>query len=135
MHHSHLEAPLPGPEGGRSAAAALRLAPQLDGAAGQLLQSGALDVVKAGMRALLAAQQQEAKSTVRAILSYPNREARDAAVAFFVATSDREELMQLLEEYEKQSPCHYTVVCMLDKVLYAPGKLREALTAEIRTIL
>jgi len=114
---------------------AVSLDPQLDGAAGQLLRTDDPDLVRISLKTLLKSSPDEAKPVVEEILASQNADIRSAAVSFLVRVSTRDELLRLLSDYQRRSKCYYTVVCLLDKELYAPGKLGERLRAELRSIL
>jgi hypothetical protein len=118
-----------------AASAAVSLAPGACGAAAKLLLSQPLPLQKAGLRALLHAEPADAKPLVRPLLSSDSLALRDAATAFMIRVCSREELMQLQAEYTAGPAYYYSVVCLLDRALYAPGTLGEALRTAIAHLL
>jgi len=107
-------------------AAAVALAPGLGGAAGRLLEAKDGNLVRMGIASLVGADGKDVRAAIWELLSSPQLVVRNAAAAYFVLTSDEEQLLQLAVAYQEQAPCYYSVVCAFDRALYAPGKLRGA---------
>ena len=104
--------------------AALALARDLHGAAETILAKADATTGPLVIRHLMSNRSAESELLVAAALRSPDQNTRSAAVLYFAAAYEPVELQALLERYMDESPCYYSVVCWLDRILYAPGRLR-----------
>jgi hypothetical protein len=106
-------------------AAALRLAPGIDGAARALLGTEAEDLVRTTLTMTTKAPVAEWRQHVEPLLNSKTDAIRTLAVAHLIERCSRAELKTLIDAYMNQGYYYYNVVCWLDRALYAPAPLRS----------
>ncbi len=119
-----------------AAEAALALAPGLDGAAGKFLASQSHELVVMALKHLGESPLVDSdRDAAIGLLHSSVLAIRNAAVAFLIQFLSNQELEDLLERYTSEYPYYYSVVCQLDKVIYAPTCLRNSLKIDITKAL
>ena len=117
------------------ARAAMKLTPGLKGAPGKLLESGEPALVRLAFCELLGKGQGTRKRRAVRLLMSENGAIRDAAVSFLANVCDNALLRAVLGEYLELPSHYYSVVCALDRLLYAPGALGDAFRSEIKAVV
>jgi hypothetical protein len=110
----------------KAAKLALALSPQ---SAFQLLVSDDTGVAKLAVQSLPA--DTDGAQALRAALYHRGDDVRRAAVARLAATSERDELIEVLDDYPRHGRYFYNVVAWLDRLLYAPRPLRARYREEL----
>lgn len=108
-----------------AAKAAVNLAPGVNGAASVLLNSEKPNLVKIAIESFVNLDKSEVFEVLEPLLEKENKYLHSYALLYFLKHSSQEELEDLLVRYLQKNKYYYHVVCLIDRVLYAPSPYRE----------
>lgn len=91
----------------------------------QLARSRAATPRKAALRWLVSQDSTEIRGYFRSLLGDDSEGMRELAVWYLASRLTRDEMEELLREYNGRESYYYNVVAWLDRLLYAPRQLRE----------
>jgi hypothetical protein len=116
-----------------AARGAMRLNPEPGVAARELLLTGDAILIGIVVQSLLATNAGKTSAEfLESFLDNDKAELRTGVLAYFGEKSSEEELSGLLERYTSRQVYYYDVVCWLDRMLYAPPKLRDVYTKTLK---
>jgi len=107
-----------------AARAALKLSGRSVGMLNTLLDSDIPVVVDVALSSLKPEDLDQFMKRIKALLSHKSDNVRERAVACLSRLAGDKMLREILEEYYSNESYYYNVVCLLDRLLYAPQSLR-----------
>jgi len=110
---------------------ALGFSPGPQGVAPELLEEDNTTIFRISIEALLRNDTIDAKELIKGYLHDGHDFKRVMATRYLVKKCSREELVELLKNYESGGSYYYNVVCWLDRCLYAPEPLKRAYMDEL----
>lgn len=107
-----------------AAKAAIKLSPGVKGVASSLLSTERPDLAFIAVDSFNSQDKSEAFELLEPMLAQDNSAFRSCALLYFLKFSSAEELEGLLNRY-MQNRYYYSVVCMIDRILYSPSPYKE----------
>lgn len=105
--------------------AAIRLSREPERLALQLARSRDQQMRRTALRWLVTQDSNKVREYFRGLLGDDSDSVRGLAVWYLVSRLTRDEMEELLREYNGRETYYYNVVAWLDRLLYAPRQLRE----------
>jgi len=109
-----------------AARAAMRLDPGPGNSASALLRTADKILISIVLQSFMSEDDTNEKNDfLEPFLTDEKEELRLSALAYLVKRYSEGDLENLLGRYTSQKPYYYDVVCWLDRILYAPSRLKE----------
>lgn len=91
----------------------------------QFISSGDKDIVKACLSYGLAIKENSVLENAKDLLMHKTEDIRIYALSYLANKLSKEKLPELLNNYLAGTTYYYNVVCWLDRILFAPSKIRS----------